>query len=89
MPKLQMYQNFFFSGLRAFIQVLAINVALSGWYYEMPTALLVYWITSTNVATLQTWWLGKYMFSRPSIPAYKSMHVKYEKEGDPFRLKLK
>ncbi|KAJ6092993.1 hypothetical protein N7486_008282 [Penicillium sp. IBT 16267x] len=89
MPKLQMYQAVFSSGLRVFIQVLAVNVGFSGWYYEMPTALMIYWITSTNVATLQTWLLGKYMFSRPPIPAYKAQYLKYQNVGDPFRLKLR
>ncbi|KAJ5536921.1 hypothetical protein N7513_010107 [Penicillium frequentans] len=89
MPKLQMYQTIFFSGLRVFIQVLAVNVGFSGWFYEMPTALMIYWITSTNVATLQTWSLEKYMFSRPPIPAYKAQYLKYQNAGDPFRLKLK
>lgn len=89
MPKLQMYQTIFFSGLRVFIQVLAVNVGFSGWFYEMPTALMIYWITSTNVATLQTWLLEKYMFSRPPIPAYKAQYLKYQNAGDPFRLKLK
>ncbi|KAJ5948512.1 hypothetical protein N7454_001819 [Penicillium verhagenii] len=89
MPKLQMYQTIFFSGLRVFIQVLAVNVGFSGWFYEMPTALLIYWITSTNVATLQTWVLEKYMFSRPPIPAYKPVFAKFQKGGDPFSLNLK
>ncbi|KAJ5650140.1 uncharacterized protein N7484_003863 [Penicillium longicatenatum] len=89
MPKLQMYQTVFFSGLRVFIQVLAVNVGFSGWFYEMPTALMIYWITSTNVATLQTWLLEKYMFSRPPIPAYKAQYLKYQNVGDPFRLNLK
>ncbi|KAJ5947099.1 hypothetical protein N7466_000114 [Penicillium verhagenii] len=89
MPKLQMYQTMFFSGLRVFIQVLAVNVGFSGWFYDMPTALLIYWITSTNVATFQTWLLEKYMFSRPPIPAYKPVFTKFQKGGDPFSLNLK
>lgn len=89
MPKLQMYQTTFFSGLRVFIQVLAVHVGFAGWFYEMPTALMIYWITSTNIATLQTWLLEKYMFSSPPIPAYKAQYLKYQNSGDPFRLKLK
>ncbi|KAJ5709981.1 hypothetical protein N7493_009573 [Penicillium malachiteum] len=89
MPKLQMYQNFFFSGLRMFIQVLAVNVGLSGWFYEMPAALMIYWIASSNIATLQTWLLSKYMYLRPSIPAYKATHMKFIQAGDPFKMNLK
>ncbi|KAJ5760192.1 hypothetical protein N7520_007348 [Penicillium odoratum] len=89
MPKLQMYQSFLFTGMRVFIQVLAVNVGLSGWYHEMPTALMIYWITSTNVATIQTWFLDKFLFSRPPIPAYKTKHIKLSQAGDPFRLKLR
>ncbi|KAJ5647669.1 hypothetical protein N7490_004041 [Penicillium lividum] len=89
MPKLQMYQSFLFTGMRVFIQVLAVNVGLSGWYHEMPTALMIYWITSTNVATIQTWVLDKFLFSRPPIPAYKTKNIKFSQAGDSFRLKLR
>ncbi|KAJ5257202.1 hypothetical protein N7478_013306 [Penicillium angulare] len=89
MPKLQMYQSVFFNGLRMFIQVLALNVGISGWYYEMPAALMIYWIASTNIATLQSWWLGKYMYSRPPLPTYNTKHIKFQGPGDPFKLNLK
>lgn len=91
MPKLQMYQATFFRGLRVFIQIMAINVGASAAFYEMPTALLIYWISSTNVATLQTYLLEKYMFMRPPIPTYQKKYIAYKKpgDGDPFKLKLR
>ncbi|KAJ5084405.1 mitochondrial export translocase Oxa2 [Penicillium alfredii] len=91
MPALQMYRVSFFNGLRVFIQVLALNVGISSWFYGMPTALMIYWITSTNVATLQTMLLGKYMFLQPPFPPYKKMYYRYSRPGtsDPFMTKLR
>ncbi|KAJ5085527.1 hypothetical protein N7532_010298 [Penicillium argentinense] len=90
MPKLQMFQASFFSGLRVFIQILAVNVGLSGYFYEMPAALMIYWITSTNIATLQTWFLDKYMFTRPPISAWSERFTAYNSPttSDPFMKKL-
>lgn len=91
MPKMQMYQATFFRGLRVFIQIMAINVGVSAAFYEMPTALLIYWISSTNIATLQTFLLEKFMFMRPPIPTYKKQYIAYKKPGDldPFKTKLR
>ncbi|KAJ5215040.1 hypothetical protein N7468_010719 [Penicillium chermesinum] len=44
---------------------------------------------ATNVATLQTKFLDKYMFKRPAMKSYVPKYVRYEKAGDPFGLKLK
>lgn len=89
MPKLQMYQATFFRGLRGFVQIMAVNVGVSAMFYEMPTALLIYWIASTNVATLQTYLLEKHMFMRPPIPTYQKKYIAYQKSGDPFKMKLR
>lgn len=90
MPKLQMLQNTFWSGLRIFMQVLAVNVGASTFFYEMPTALLIYWISSTNIATLQTWFMNKYMFAKPPLPTWSPRYTHYEcpQSSDPYRQKL-
>ncbi|KAJ5585198.1 uncharacterized protein N7459_004998 [Penicillium hispanicum] len=89
LPDLQMYQQTVFRGLRVFVQLLALNVGLSGVAYEMPVALMIYWITSTNVATLQTWFLNKYLFKSEPPPLYTPRYVGYKGTGDPFKLKLR
>ena len=62
--------------LRSLVQVLAINVGVSGYFQEMPCALMIYWITSTNVATLQTSVLEKYMAPSPLQP-WKRVYIDY------------
>lgn len=87
---LQMYQSSLFRGLRMTVQILALNIGLSGWYYEMPAALMLYWITSSNIATLQTFLLEKYMFVKPPLPPYAPKKPSFSSPGadDPFKLRL-
>ncbi|RAK98400.1 putative mitochondrial export translocase Oxa2 [Aspergillus ibericus CBS 121593] len=69
LPKMAMYRELSFRGLRFFIQVLALNVGLSSFVSEMPTALMIYWITSTNTATLQTFVLDRFLLPvKPFTP---------------------
>lgn len=91
LPKLQMLQGVTFRALRLLIQVMAINVGVAGFLYDMPAALMIYWITSTNAATLQNFLLAKYMFMRPPVPSYKEKFVLYKnpKVSDPYRIKLR
>ncbi|KAJ5157462.1 uncharacterized protein N7482_008562 [Penicillium canariense] len=91
MPKMEMYRAMTFNGLRLFIQILALNVGFSGWFYEMPAALLIYWISSSNIATLQTYILGKKMFMKPPIPMSSKRYVAFENPSasDPFGIKLR
>jgi inner membrane protein COX18 len=91
MPRMEMYRAVSFNGLRLFIQVLTLNVGLSGWFYEMPAALLIYWISSSNIATLQTYILGKKMFMKPPIPVSSRRYVGYNnpEAPDAFHMKLR
>jgi inner membrane protein COX18 len=89
LPKLQMYKEVTFRGLRAFIQVLACQVGLMAFANQLPTALLLYWITSTNIATLQTWILEKKLFAKTTLKPFQRRYVTFEKPGDddPFQFK--
>ncbi|CEJ54467.1 hypothetical protein PMG11_00775 [Penicillium brasilianum] len=91
MPRLQMYRAFVSNGLRVFVQLLALNVGLSAWFYEMPTALLIYWISSSNIASLQTYILEKKMFMKPPMPVASRRYVDYSNPDTPdaFRMKLR
>lgn len=91
LPTMQMFQSTFFRGLRVTVQLMAINVGVSAQVFEMPVALMIYWITSSNVATLQTYLLEKYMFMRPPIPTYREQFFAFKKPGvsDPFMNKLR
>lgn len=90
MSTVQMYQSFFFRALRGTVQLLALNVGLAGWAYQMPASLMIYWITSSNIATLQTFLLDRYMFVKPPIPPYAPKVPSFERPGanDPFKLRL-
>ncbi|RAL09506.1 putative mitochondrial export translocase Oxa2 [Aspergillus homomorphus CBS 101889] len=51
-------------GLRFFVQLLALNVGLASYAAEIPVALLLYWISSSSVATLQNWALDRVLDAR-------------------------
>lgn len=90
-PKSQLFLGLFFRGLRVLIQGLAINLGYMAFAHDMPAALMIYWITSTNAATLQTYFLEKYMFVRPPIPPYVQKFVVYNnrKVSDPFKTRMR
>lgn len=89
LPKNEMYKQIFFSGLRAFVIVLTCYIGFASFVQEMPTALMLYWITSTNVATLQTWVLDNKVFSPVVYNRFIEKSIAFEKPGDndPFQLK--
>ncbi|KAJ6113635.1 mitochondrial export translocase Oxa2 [Penicillium sp. IBT 18751x] len=90
LPTAQLYRATFFRGLGVFLQILGLNIGVAAFANELPAALMIYWITSTNVATLQTFLLEKYMFMRPPIPNFQKKYMVYQRPGvsDPFKLKL-
>jgi inner membrane protein COX18 len=91
MPKMEMYRAASFNGIRLLIQILALNVGVSAYLYEMPVALLIYWISSSSIATLQTYILEKKMFMKPPIPVSSRRYVDYDnpEASDPFHMKLR
>jgi inner membrane protein COX18 len=90
LPTMQLYQATFFRGLGVFLQLMAVTVGWSAYVNELPAALLIYWITSSNLATLQTYLLEKYMFMRPPIPKLQKKFTAFKRPGmpDPFKQKL-
>ncbi|CAG8114961.1 unnamed protein product [Penicillium olsonii] len=89
LPKIVMYKEMTFRGLRIFVQVLACQVGIMSFVNQLPTALLLYWITSTNLATLQTWILDKKVFTQAKRQPFQRRYVAFEKPGndDPYQLK--
>ncbi|KAL4781890.1 hypothetical protein BJX76DRAFT_310146 [Aspergillus varians] len=81
LPRLEMAKHLSHLGLRFLIQALALNVGVASYLYEMPAALMVYWITSTNIATLQTFLLQRYMFPTPSLKPWKQVYIGYSQRG--------
>ncbi|KAF7529605.1 hypothetical protein PCG10_007163 [Penicillium crustosum] len=89
LPKTEMYKQVSFTGLRAFVIVLTCYIGFASFVQEMPAALMLYWITSTNLATLQTWILDNKLFSPVTFNLFKERSIAFEKPGDndPFQLK--
>jgi inner membrane protein COX18 len=48
----------------------------------MPAGMMLYWIASTNVATLQSLFLEKFMFARKSLQPWAEKHVRVLKSGE-------
>ncbi|KAJ5514768.1 hypothetical protein N7463_004320 [Penicillium fimorum] len=89
LPKTEMYKQLSFTGLRTFVVVLTCYIGFASWTQQMPAALMLYWITSTNVATLQTWILDNKVFSPVKMQRFIEKSIAFEKPGDkdPFQLK--
>lgn len=71
LSKSQMIRHGFSWGLRWSLQILALYIGNAFYIYEMPTAMLIYWITSTNVATAQSFLLDRFMFRKPALKPLK------------------
>ncbi|KAJ5184692.1 Membrane insertase OXA1/ALB3/YidC [Penicillium cf. griseofulvum] len=89
LPKTEMYKQVSLSGLRTFIVVFTCYIGFASWTQEMPAALMLYWITSTNLATLQTWILDNKVFSPVKFRRHVQKSIAFVKPGDedPFQLR--
>lgn len=61
--------------LKLFLQTLALYVGVASYVYQMPCALMIYWITSTNLATTQSLFLDKFMFKRPGLKQWRKFVI--------------
>lgn len=82
LPRTEMIKQSVLRLIKMFIQLMAINIGISSYMSGMPTGLMIYWITSANIATLQTAFLNKYMFSKAPLKPWMRMHVAVKKLGD-------
>ncbi|KAF7128301.1 hypothetical protein CNMCM5793_002843 [Aspergillus hiratsukae] len=76
LPRIEIVKNLAGRGMRVLVQVLALHIGVSGYMYGMPSALMIYWISSTNIATLQNFLLERYMMSKPLKP-WRKIHIGY------------
>lgn len=86
LPKTEMTKHIALRGLRLLVQFLALNVGISAFFQEMPCALMIYWISSTSVATVQTVLLEKYMSSTPPLKPWRPIYIGYLKPGQTRRV---
>lgn len=78
LPSGESAKQFSLKLLRLFIQVLAVYIGASAYVLQMPTALMLYWITSSNVATLQTYFLQKHMFLKPPLKPRRRVYIDFQ-----------
>ncbi|GAD93252.1 mitochondrial export translocase Oxa2, putative [Paecilomyces variotii No. 5] len=81
-PRTEMVKQGVLKTIKIFIQFMAINIGINSYVSGMPTGLMIYWITSANIATLQTAFLNKYMFSKAPLKPWMKMHVGLRKVGE-------
>ncbi|THC91205.1 hypothetical protein EYZ11_009331 [Aspergillus tanneri] len=89
LPRMELAKNLTLRGIRALVQVLALNIGVSSYLYEMPSALMIYWISSTNIATLQTFILEKYMLVRQPLKPWRQIYIGYAPLGQQKPVKQK
>ncbi|PWY76238.1 mitochondrial export translocase Oxa2 [Aspergillus heteromorphus CBS 117.55] len=87
LPKIEMYKKFFTRGIRLFIQILALNVGVSSYLWEMPAALMIYWTTSTTMATLQTLFLDRVLFPTKPLKPWVRQYLSYRSPTKQTKLK--
>ncbi|KAE8148169.1 60Kd inner membrane protein-domain-containing protein [Aspergillus avenaceus] len=78
LPTPELTRKLTFKVLQVGLQVLACQIGYSAYITETPTALLLYWITSSNVATLQTAYLESAMFSDRRLKPWKRLSIGYD-----------
>ncbi|KAL1854253.1 hypothetical protein Plec18167_000172 [Paecilomyces lecythidis] len=81
-PRTEMVKQGVLKAIKIFIQFMAINIGINSYMSGMPTGLMIYWISSANIATLQTTFLNKYMFSKAPLKPWMKMHVGLRKAGE-------
>lgn len=81
-PTLEMVRHLASRVLKGVMQSLAVYISLSAYYTGMPAGLMIYWITSTNIATLQSLFLDKYMFAIKPLKPWTKMYVAVLRPGE-------
>ncbi|KAL4900535.1 hypothetical protein BDW74DRAFT_170727 [Aspergillus multicolor] len=81
LPRKEMVKKMSSTLLRSVFQLLALNLGLAAYVHGLPAAVMIYWITSTNVATAQTFLLQKYMFPTPALKTWTQIHIGLSQRG--------
>ncbi|RMJ26662.1 inner membrane protein Cox18 [Aspergillus sp. HF37] len=76
LPRKEMLLRVFPASLKGPLYFLALYIGYSA-SFGMPSALMVYWLTSTNMATLQTVLLDKYLFTNPPLKSWRQIHAAF------------
>ncbi|OKL59099.1 hypothetical protein UA08_05634 [Talaromyces atroroseus] len=78
----RMAQFLFAKSLKEFLTVMGVYVACTAYVTGMPVGMMLYWIASTNTATLQTRLLEKFMFASKPLQTATPLFVRTLKPGE-------
>jgi mitochondrial inner membrane protein COX18 len=81
-PTAHLRRQILFRLLKGLVQAMAINVGITSYIYGMPSGLMIYWITSSNIATLQSSLLDQYMFANPPLKPWMKKYVGLLSSGE-------
>jgi mitochondrial inner membrane protein COX18 len=77
-----MAQFLFAKTLKEVLSATGIYVALTAYVTGMPVGMMLYWIASTNTATLQGRFLDKFLFASKPLKAATPMYMRNLKPGE-------
>ena len=78
LPDIHMYRNMFFRAAKITGQGLACVIGALSFFKEMPVALLLYWLTSTNTATMQNLFLEKLMSPLKPLKSRRKIFISFD-----------
>lgn len=77
-----MARHLFAKTLKEGLTILGLYIATTAYLTSMPVGMMLYWIASTNTATMQSLFLDKYLFASKPVEALTPMHVRVLKPGE-------
>lgn len=72
----------FAKSLKELLSAAGIYIACTAYVTGMPAGMMLYWIASTNTATLHARFLDKFLFKSKPVEALGPMHVRLLRPGD-------
>lgn len=67
---------------RSLVSLVGAYIAFTAYVTSMPAGMMLYWIASTNTATLQSLFLEKVMFAKKPLQPWAKKHVRVLKAGE-------
>lgn len=67
---------------KGFFTMFGLYIACTTYITGLPAGMMLYWITSTNVATLQSLYIEKVLYSRKPLRPWSEKHVRVLRTGE-------
>ena len=75
LPRPEMIITGSFRVVRFAVQCLAVQVGFSAYSAELPCALVIFWMTSTNIATMQAFFVENYVYPVKPLQPHRKIYV--------------